>query len=688
MKLRDSASRIRRQWLSGGIAALVTAGIGGVLVYFSIGGTVSRLSYDIPYALRSQLPADDAVMVYIDESSHDQLKQSMSSVWDRELHAKLVDRLVKEGARAIVFDVLFDPSTNAVAEAEFARAIADSQRVILCGQVVSLATVSGAPGKLLELPYEPFRTNAAGWGTANYDEDPDYGVRKFFGKLDSVAGQTNILWLADAVAGFIHPGKHTPGAAGVSDKWLNYLGPPGTIPGVSYSQALLDEAEPGFFKDKIVFIGGLLSADYSGKGKDEFRTPYALWAKGFMPGVEIHATATLNLLHDNWLKRVPDEWELALVIAFGLGIGFVLMRLQPIAAVSLGFVLAATIIVTGHVMPWYFHMWYSWVVLLIQLAIALSCSVVFNSLKLYVEKRLLEESLAAHLSPKLVKRLLSEPALRKLGGTQQEVSILFTDIANFSHISETMHSDDLVRLMNKYYSVALQCIHETDATVVKLIGDSIFAIWNAPVAQKDHRQKACQAALALRNRVVEFDMAHLNVPLRTRVGLHAGEACVGNIGSENRFDYTALGENINLTSRLEGLNKFLGTAVLMTRDVQRSVEDQFVWRMVGHFRFKGLGKIVEVYELVGSPETAEASKVWRTLFAQALQDFCQRRFDDAAAKFQQTIDLRKIIEPDVTTGTSRATSDGPSRFYLERIEEFKQIAPPREWVGEIEMKEK
>ena len=332
--------------------------------------------------------------------------------------------------------------------------------------------------------------------------------------------------------------------------------------------------------------------------------------------------------------------------------------------------------------------WFAWLIPILQIAVALLCSIVINSLVLFIEKRLLEESLAAHLSPKLVKRLLHDPALRRPGGSQQQVSILLSDIANFTRVSESMNSDDLVRLMNKYFEAALRCIHETDGTVVQLIGDGIFAIWNAPLEQPDHRERACRAALRLRDQLVEFDAAQRNLPLRTRVALHTGEVCVGNIGSQDRFNYTAIGDSINLASRLEGLNKQLGTSVLVSREIQRAVEDSLLWRLVGHFKLKGFGRVVEVHELLGLPALAEPSRAWREKYAEALQDFRQRKFDSAAEKFRAVIELRRGVEPDLQAGTSLIAADGPSRFFLQRIEELRNHPPPYEWIGEIELTEK
>ena len=672
-----AAKRTAVPWLGGSIAALLAAFVGLVLFLFPIGGGVVRSSFDLPFALRGDLAVTNTAIIYLDEASHSQLGQPMTAPWDRSLHARLVDQLSAQGAKAIVFDILFtDPAADVAADERFASAIKRSGRVILTGNYQQRATTPGAVARWEELPYEPFRNAAAAWGNANLAVDPDYGIRRFFPALENVSGVAAIPWLPGAVARF----NGAAGAAvrsGLSEsRWLNYCGPPGAIPGVSYFLALQpDGVPPGFFKDKIVFVGAQLSADFSGKGKDEFLTPYAYWGRGFAPGVEIHATAALNLLRGDWLNRLPFSLELGAVILLALVAGFGFLRLQPLAAVLSALLAVIVVVVVAHYLAWRHHLWFAWLIFVCELAVALLCSVVYNSLRLYVEKKLLEESLAVHLSPALVKRVLSDPILRRRGGVKQEVSLLFTDLENFTRISETMNPDDLVSLLNRYFEAALACIHETDGTVMDLVGDAIFAIWNAPVEQPDHRERACRTALLLRQRLVDFHAEQHGLALRTRVGLHTGVVCVGNVGGEQRFDYAAVGENTNLASRIEGLNKHLGTSVLATRDIQRAVEDKLTSRLIGYIRAKGFARPVEIHELLGPREIAEASRPWREKFAEALLLFHKRQFDDAESAFRQTIGLRN-------------EGDGPSLFYLNAINERRLHPPPDDWIGEVVMREK
>jgi adenylate cyclase len=252
------------------------------------------------------------------------------------------------------------------------------------------------------------------------------------------------------------------------------------------------------------------------------------------------------------------------------------------------------------------------------------------------------------------------------------LTILFSDIAGFTSISEGMDSDDLARLMNEYFQSAVQnCIHATDGTVVKYIGDAIFAFWNAPDLQGDHAYRACEAALRFRALAAQRINGR---ELVTRIGLHTGVANVGNFGSNKRVDYTAIGENINLASRMEGLNKYLGTRVLITGDTQKEVSSRLITRYLGLFRLKGFEKAVAVYELTAFPEKEAESRPLREGFAAALDKFSKREFAGAEAAF------RHVLET--------SPGDGPAEFYLEQIQELQRAELPPDWKGEITLKDK
>src|SRR5439155_27350748 len=253
-----------------------------------------------------------------------------------------------------------------------------------------------------------------------------------------------------------------------------------------------------------------------------------------------------------------------------------------------------------------------WLIVVVQIVVALSWSVLFNSIQLYVQKRLYEHTLGLFLPPKLVAKFSKSPELLKPGAQKETLTFLFSDIAEFTSISEKMDGDELAGMMNDYFRPAVDnCIHKTEGTVVKFIGDAVFAFWNAPDATPDHAKRACEAALLFRD--------HSKTPvrgrlLRTRIGLHTGVANVGNFGSEEKVDYTAIGESVNLASRMEGLNKHLGTDCLISAVTKAEIGDSFVTRKLGEFQLKGFVGFVEVHELIGFPDEIESTRLWREAF--------------------------------------------------------------------------
>jgi adenylate cyclase len=387
--------------------------------------------------------------------------------------------------------------------------------------------------------------------------------------------------------------------------------------------------------------------------------------------VGIHETAYLNLIRGDYLRRV--SWERIWTVGLGVVLGTILVLCRPLTAVFVAMLSVLPIAFLDYYLFRWDHEWFAWVIqAAAQVPVALVWGVAYNSLQLYAEKVRVEQSLSLYLSPKLVKKFARDPTLLKRGAVKHLLTILFTDIADFTALSERMDPDELARLMNEYFQTAVQnCIHPTDGTVVKYIGDAIFAFWNAPELQEDHAYQACDAAL--RFRALKPLQAN-GRELITRIGLHTGVANVGNFGSDTRVDYTAIGENINLASRMEGLNKYTGTVVLITADTQSEVGSRLITRYLGLFRLKGFEKAVGVYELVGWPEQEAESRELRDRFARALEKFVKRDFAGAEEDFHCALKI--------------SPQDGPAKFYLEQIEELCAAEPPADWKGEITLTDK
>jgi len=420
-----------------------------------------------------------------------------------------------------------------------------------------------------------------------------------------------------------------------------------------------------------VLLGSSLKTVSAGERKDELRTPYT--RESFCPAVDIHATQLLNLIDGDWLEQMPYSSEILFLALAGLVFGFGLASVRPLTAVGLACAGGLLVAALAQYLFTQHRIWFPWMIIVaVEIPVALFWSVVSQSMQLYVQNRLYEQSLRMYLPPKLVKKFGSNRELLKPGAQKQPLTLLFTDIADFTTISEGMDSDDLADLMNHYFNAAVgDCIHKHDGTVVKYIGDAIFAFWNAPEPQADHALRACEAALRFR----EMNTRKFHGrSLQTRAGLHTGVANVGNFGSEERVDYTAIGENVNLASRLEGLNKFLGTDVLMSSHTKADLGDRLVTRALGSFRLKGFEAVVAAHELVGWPEEAEATRAWREAFAQALANYEQRNLELAVLGFRQVLALKP--------------EDGPTRFYLDQIEKRQKATDTDEWATYTVLKEK
>ena len=284
-----------------------------------------------------------------------------------------------------------------------------------------------------------------------------------------------------------------------------------------------------------------------------------------------------------------------------------------------------------------------------------------------------------YVPTQLVRRLVAGDMTAEIGGERRELTLLFTDIADFTSISEGMEPTMLMHEMSEYLGEASSALIEHGATIDKYIGDAIMAMWNAPVHQDNHVELACRAALdtaAVINSLNQRRTAKGRPPFYTRFGLHVGEAIVGNVGSDERMNYTALGETVNLASRLEGLNKQLGTQILVSEAVMGALPEEFVTRPVDMVRPKGTTQPVRVFELIspdqypeGEGETAHLES-WRACYT----SYTERRWDDAVAYFDRHI---QDFPNDATAKVLRA-----------RAASYRDLPPPEDWDGVFEAQTK
>jgi adenylate cyclase len=301
-------------------------------------------------------------------------------------------------------------------------------------------------------------------------------------------------------------------------------------------------------------------------------------------------------------------------------------------------------------------------------------------------------SFARYVPTQLVQDLLETGEESKLGGHKQELTTLFSDLEGFTTLSEQMEPDQLVDALQDYFAGMSEVVRACGGTVDKFIGDAIMAFWNAPRPEEDHALLACRAALAMRARMLsiqrEWRKAGRPV-IAARIGINTGTALVGNIGSQQRMNYTAMGDPVNLASRLEGLNKVYGTKILLGETTARAVQGSMVLRPVDWVAVKGRAQAVLVHELIGekgkvSPEVVRACELQR----EALELYRSRRFLEAAERFEAAGALITGDGAEEATTHGQVKSDEASRVLATRCRDYAARPPPPEWSGAQVMAEK
>ena len=361
------------------------------------GAALGRASYDWSQAFGEPLALTNSpvVLVYLDLDSHLREKQNPAEPWSRALHAQLVSRLTEAGAKAVVFDIIFDgPGADAAADQEFADALRANGRVVLAAEINrssrDTAQVEGVKSLQLSMPAKKFLDAAATWGVANARMDDDFIVRRHFHGFPQ-QDQPSLTLAAAQVAGVKLTADETDPQ---KIQWLHYYGPALALPHVSFSSALhRDEVKDAFFRDKIVFVGARPMAGTFRERKDEFRNPLSAWGDKelFMPAVEVHATQLLNLIRGDSLRRWPPLTEL-LVLAVSAGLfGWLLFRFRPLPAA--GVALVGELIVFS-IVSWGLpaqRVWFPWLIVsAVQIPVALASSVLYQSLEWYRQKRRFE----------------------------------------------------------------------------------------------------------------------------------------------------------------------------------------------------------------------------------------------------------------------------------------------------------
>jgi adenylate cyclase len=459
---------------------------------------------------------------------------------------------------------------------------------------------------------------------------------------------------------------------GGNSPFINFYGPPRTVPTLPYYQALqLRNGAVGDkkidLKGKAVFVG--LSEVLLAERKDSFYTVFSQANGIFISGVEIAATAFSNLMEDRPLKPLSTPSFILVILLWGILLGMI-CRMTPLVISALSVVgLSVLYLVAAKYQFKIADIWYPTVIpLLFQAPVAFFGAVVWNYIDTNKERQNIKQALGYYLPKDVVSQLARNIAQIKTGGQVVYGICLFTDVADYTSLAETMDPAELGRLMNRYYETMFRPIKQHGGFVSGVIGDSMLALWISRGSETALRQRACLAAVDIRKALKQLEQPQETVKLRIRIGLHCGYILLGHIGALDHYEYTPIGDIVNTASRIEGLNKYLGTRILVSEEIIGQL-DGFLTRELGKFRMAGKSKPIVVHELLGlMDESDEKLKSTCALFTKALSAFRRQSWDEAIEKFHQSIEK-----------SGEDGEDSPSRFYITLCENYKENPPREAW---------
>ena len=659
--------RVLRRVRAAILLALIPGALGIVLTHWAPTISLEKAGgLDRLFELRGPRPAPTGVcVVAIDDDSYKVIDRDPTLAWPRGRHADLIRTLKREGAKAVAFDVLFlEPGADRAQDDALAGALAEAGNVVL-GASVEITEDPLYKQAQNQEPYERFAKAAAAIADVNIPTDSDGVIRYAWPAREGRPG----LGLAAYELATGDTSRRTADA-----RLLDYYGPARAIKTISIYQALDPERylPPGFFKDKIVFVGASMDAAPGLAAKDAFLTPFRGAHGSTTFGVEVHATLAADLIELREIRLLDGRLEAALLLVLPLIASLTFMALRPLAGGVAFLALLVGPWAAGYVAFATFDVWIPVVIpSAIQLPVAYGLSLIWYYLTTVRDREKIKRAFGLYLSPEMIRRIAEDPDAVNLGGQEIVGTAVFTDIKGFTSIAEGMTAEATAAMLNAYFSDATRHVFDAGGTLIKYIGDAVFAIWGAPIRRDDHATQACVAALALaRAQEAQGDDAGPVARLVTRIGVHTGPMLVGNLGSAQRFDYTAIGDAVNLASRIEGLNKPFGTLALASGEAMAATDGRFVTRLLGRVRVVGRKEPVALHELVATrDETGRSDGRFLDRFAAARGEFEAGRFESAAAGFREALSMA-------------GGKDGPSTFFLETSLRL-AAAPPSSWDGVI-----
>jgi adenylate cyclase len=715
-----------------------------------------RVGLDVLFLMRGATPPPPEVVVLgIDQESAAAFGlQADPARWPRSLHGRMVEQLTRQGAKTIVFDMVFDQPGAPEEDESFARAVKRAGNVVLAEflrrETHSAPGASGGPAAIVAVeervpPVAPLATAAAAlapfplpkvpvkvsqyWTFKTDHTTPTLPVAAFqVFTLDAYDSFVRLVREVDPPSAQALPASReavvATGSVGPlipavraaferrpelgerllarlraqgpdglpadrrrvlatlvemyqepSSRYLNFYGPPGTIPVIPYHRALSDTAgtaAPLDFAGKAVFIG--LAESGRSQQRDGFYTVYSQPNGVDLNGVEIAATAFANLLTASPVKALDPGWSLATIIGGAIVIGALVSLLPPGHAVLALLVIgAAYFLAARHQFESATRWWLLVTPLALQLPVAILGALAWGYATTHRERANVRRALGYYLPSDVADRIADDVGHLKAGSLLHG-TCLSTDAHQYTALAEALSPAELGAVMNRYYAAIFEPVKRHGGIVQDVVGDSMLAIWATATDDAALRRSACAAALDIARAADRFNRESETTPLPTRIGLHSGQMLIGNVGAIDHYEYRATGDIVNTATRLENLNKYLDTRILASAEVLAGLTG-LLTRPLGRFLVVGKSRPLDAVELIGLEEEA-APNVRRlsASFAAGLAFYREQGWKQALECFDACLAIRP--------------EDGPARFYLGLCRHYAEHPPDPPWDGVVRMDRK
>lgn len=681
------------------------------------------------FRLRGPIDAADSpvVLLAISEQADDALPERYP--WPRKYYAKVIENLNRAGARVIGVDVRLDKAdvNDLESDSLLAEALAKYPNVIMAGNVIKERKSSAIDGlgvhasqEQLDPPFSLFeKANVNPWGFVGVSQDADGVLRRYllkqsFGGIEYYPLGLEMLrkYLGDSTvvkesATTVTVGDYViPKSLDGQTMMINYFGPPNATFAQLSFETVIDDAtfftneeeedfeintfdDPEFgllytdkLKDKIVLIGATMQELH-----DFYATPFS--PSGNHPGFETHANAIQTILTGKYIKEVDPRLTLAVGLLLALAVVFFSSGLS--IAIHLPFVLLLFATYFGTAIYLFIEksVYINSIAPVATIGFSYIGSVIYDYVVESREKKRIKNMFSAYVSPALVDRMVASGEEPKLGGEEVEITAFFSDIASFSAFSELLTPVQLVDLINEYLSAMTDILTDQQGTLDKYIGDAVVAFYNAPAPVPDHAYRAVLTSQLMHLRMVELRQKwkdeggkwpKIVTEMVTRIGLNTGPAVTGNMGSTRRFNYTMMGDTVNLAARCESGAKAYGVFTMVTGATKDEAEkhgNDVIYRYLDKIIVKGRSQPVVMYEAVGLKNfTPQKTVDCVGIYERGIEAYLKQDWNKAEAYLKEAA----ILEP-WQPGHFKTVKENPSLVMLERVEAMRANPPGDGWDG-------